>query len=152
MSVPGATLQRLTNLVGGMTVKGRRSLDVSGYSRFLYHVGTNNIGQTTLSLQKNFQSLVQVTRQRCPSALIFISNILPRPIDMDRTLPQVKEINTFLEHWGPLNGIIIINSFRLFSLGHYGARMGLFDDLLHLNSDGIKKLKDRFGQAVTQLR
>ena len=146
--IRGAKLEVVANLIRGWTVRGQRTLDVAQFRSILLHVGTNNVGQSLDRIQDNFRFLVDAAQLRCPGASVYLSSVPPRPIDWFRTGEQVVAINQWLEQWAPPQGARFINSYRLFTFGRTGIAESLYKDGLHLNSDGLKKLEDKFRQML----
>ena len=150
-SISGANLQTMINMVMGFTVKGPLDIDVSQFSRLVFHVGTNNVGQPTADIQNLFLELLQAVRQRCHNPKVFFSCILPRPKDSWNTGGQVRALNRWLRRWARAEGIHTIDAAPLFLHRSGKINLELYrKDKLHLKSAGLAKLTDKFRQVIVR--
>ena len=108
-------------------------MDVSRYRVIIFHVGTNNIGESTYRIKRNFEYLVEAVFPRCPGVQICLSCILPSTLDLQCTGPQVVAINEWLKLWAPSQGIKVINAYRIFAFSRAVVMDSLYRDGLHLN-------------------
>ena len=149
-SVSGANIQTLINLVQGFTVRGPTTEDVSRFPVLVFHVGTNNVGQTNTGKENLFVELLQAVRARCVNPIVYMSCILPRPKDHWRSGPQVRAVNRWLRRWARAEGIQTIDAPPLFLEDSGRVNELLYkDDRLHLNKGGLNKLRDKFRQVLS---
>ena len=149
VSISGANVESMINLVEGFTVKGPTKRDVSLYRCLVFHVGTNNLDDSNGYIQNGFLSLLGAIRAKCTNPQVFISCILPHRDDHRYTWPKIREMNRWLRRWAKSEGIQTIDAAPLF-LDNSGRVLDyLYRDNVHLNSGGLKKLRDKFKQVLS---
>ena len=154
VSVSGANVETITNLVEGYTVMGQVNFDVAPFKYIVIHVGTNNIRkQSNVEIQNNFVYLLRAIRTKCTNPHIFLSCILPRTKDHAFSGPQVRAVNRWLRRWSKDQGIQCIDAAPLFTDDRGRIKDYLYKrDDLHLSKAGLSKLRDKFRQVMTMDR
>ena len=154
VSISGANIETITNLVDGWTVMGQVTFDVSPFKSIVIHVGTNNIRkQSNVDIQNNYIFLLRALRMKCTNPNIFFSCILPRPKDHVYSGPQIRAVNRWLRRWTKGQGIQYIDAAPLFTDDRGRIRDNLYrTDDLHLNKMVLAKLRDKFRQVMTMDR
>ena len=123
--------------------------DAEDMDAIILHVGTNDVGSRTdwVTFEKRYTELINALKRSAPKAIIFLSNVLPRPRD--------QRTNT----WGKYNAIIadlarqprcaFINGCKAFSWPNGKPNRDLFhEDGLHLNQKGTKLLEEVFASRA----
>lgn len=126
-----------------------RITDAEEMDAIILHIGTNDVGARTdwEIFERRYVDLINAMKRAAPRAIIFLSNILPRPRD--------QRINT----WGKYNTIIanlarqprcaFINGCKAFAWPNGKPNRELFhNDGLHLNQKGTKLLEEVFASRT----
>ena len=145
---PGMTTSQLTSKIS----RGCINLN---YDNVLIHIGTNDVNsysaEEILSLFSNLISIVKTQVDKFTK--IYISTILPRPVDFIDTGTKVKSFNVSLEDLCKDRKVKLVKSFRPF-LKNNQPRRELFeikDGGLHLNLDGTRRLRQTFINTVAHM-
>ena len=137
-------------------------LDVSGYTRILIHVGSNDIsnmvdkGQcdslTIFDMKDRYEVLRNSIRRRNSAAVLLFSAILPRVNRYQLFKGYIRGINFAVEKLCAKSrgACIFIPSFNVFML-RGKPREALFSDSdgLHLTGGGVDVLESCFQQALS---
>ena len=147
---PGATVSRLQSKI----LSQKASIEFK-YTILL--IGTNDIS-SSLSVGEIislFENLVTIIRSRSSTKLI-ISGIIPRPCDLqtDPTESRVKSVNKELKELCKRRHIQFLHTFRIFLHKNKPIRsyFAVNDGGLHLNSEGTRRLRLFFINAVSHLK
>lgn len=147
---PGATVSRLQSKI----LSQKASIDFK-YTILL--IGTNDIS-SSLSVGEIislFENLVTIIRSRSSTKLI-ISGIIPRPCDLqtDPTESRVKSVNKELKELCKRRHLQFLHTFRIFLHKNKPIRsyFAVNDGGLHLNSEGTRRLRLFFINAVSHLK
>ena len=147
VAFPGINISRLNNKI----LRGLVDLR-SEY--VILHVGTNDINTLTVSeMCSSYQDLITTVREKFGCKVV-VSSILPRPIDYDVNGDKVKSLNNTLEGLCKERRIQYVRSYKPF-LEFGEPRRDLFavrDGGLHLNSEGLRRLRHVFISAVANLK
>ena len=133
---------------GQLTTKIDNGCFDLNYANILIHVGTNDVNKYTCgeisSLFSNLVSVLKTNTDRNTS--LYISSILPRPVDFTTTGSKVKEINVTLEALCKKRKVSFMRSFRPFLKANHPCRdlYAIKDGGLHLNLDGTRRLRQFF--------
>lgn len=146
----GDTISRLTDRIRFGDV------DVSGFTRILIHVGTNDIsnmteGVTLGEILRRFKTLRSMIRRRNSAAMLLISSLLPRNLQFRKFKSYMYGLNFAIEKWCSKSSgaCVFIPSYRAF-LADGVPRAELFArDGLHLNGAGTDRLEACFQQAFS---
>lgn len=140
----GATITSLTDKVRAGTALVRK------FPVIVILVGTNDIqGGNKEVILKNFDRLIKTIRQIHSSVNLFISAILPRPVDFVITRDLVAEINTNLSTLCAQRKVTFLNTHRIFfKLGLPDSTCFRKRDGLHLNTLGVAKLSNFFSKVI----
>ena len=152
----GDTVGRVTDYIRFQQIK------VSGFSRILIHLGSNDISNllnsgdiATTSLRdmlRRFVALRNSIRRRNSGAVFLFSSIIPRLSEYERFKPYIYGINFALEKWcaKTKGNCIFIPTFRCFlECGRPMAELYSGRDGLHLNGAGTDILEACFQQALS---
>ncbi|XP_053376959.1 uncharacterized protein LOC128547791 [Mercenaria mercenaria] len=137
-SYPGITIGHLTSKI----MKGSINLN---YENIVIHVGTNDVNNfSSGEISSLYSNLITAVKTFTDSSVtIYLSSILPRPVDFSETGPKVKEINLSLEAICKDRKIKFLKSFRPFLKANQPRRelYAIKDGGLHLNLEGTRRLK-----------
>ena len=147
-SFPGMTISQLTSKISN----GCLNLN---YENVIVHVGTNDVNSYSAGeISSLYSNLITILKANVDSSTnVFISSILPRPVDFDSTGSKVKEINVSLEDDCKKRKVKFLKSFRPF-LKVNQLRRELFaikDGGLHLNLEGTRRLRQFFINAIVHM-
>lgn len=145
---PGITISKLTSKLA----KGAVNLN---YDNIIIHVGTNDINSSSAgeisSLYSNLISVVKNFTDQFDT--IYMSSILPRPVDFVSTGAKVKQVNLTLESICKDRKIKFLKSFRPFMKANLPKRelFAIKDGGLHLNLEGTRRLRQFFINTVAHM-
>ena len=147
-SFPGMTIGQLTTKI----TNGCLNLN---YDNVLVHVGTNDVNKYSAGeISSLFSNLISVIKSNIDSSItLYMSSILPRPVDFSVTGLKLKEINVSLETICKERKVKFLKSFRPF-LKFSQARRELFaikDGGLHLNLEGTRRLRQFFITTIAHM-
>jgi lysophospholipase L1-like esterase len=125
ISRPGATVQGLLYYPQSQTTPL-----LVFYQIIVLWIGTNNLRAPWDKTATAYQQLLEHVAWAAPSAQVAIVSILPRPRDLGSSKNWVTHTNAWLRQ-----------ACRRRKL-HFFAASHLFDDGLHLNQTGAKKMSD----------
>ena len=143
---PGINISRLTTKIS----KGWVDLK-SDY--VILHVGTNDI-TGILSVEEilsSYNDLISIVKKN-GSCKILMSAVLPRPIDFEISDDKVKSLNHGLMKLCESRHVRFLKTFKPFL--YYGKpRRELFTvrDGLHLNFEGVRRLREFFVNTIAHL-
>lgn len=146
VAFPGANISRLTSKV-------QRNPHLLERKNTILHVGTNDISSLSeLEILSEFNNLITVI-QSLSETKVFLSGILPRPVDYARTKKKVKEVNRLLKCLCADRRVSFLHTFRPFFKGGEPIRelFAVRDGGLHLNCEGTRRLKLFFVNTVNHL-
>lgn len=151
----GDTLGRLTDRIRFGSVK------VSGYSRILIHVGSNDISNLVRSSEvhymcaqdmlRRYKALRSIIRRRNSGAVLIFSAILPRQKQFHLFKPYIIGMNFAIEKWCAKSrgASVFIPAYKPF-LAHGKPKPELFAcDGLHLTGAGVEVLEGCMQQALS---
>ena len=147
-AVRGARVNTLKNMILN------RDIDLYGYSHIIIHLGTNDI--TLSSVDKiiaDFRELILNIRSFSQYIKIYISSILPWPVDYKSTGGKCKSVNLELCNICRRYSVQFIRSYKRFFLKGCPIR-SLFafrDGGLHLNEAGQFELRKCFQHAINHM-
>jgi ribA/ribD-fused uncharacterized protein len=125
------------------------------YAVILLHVGTNDVERFTLSKsQVALELLIAHVRSIAPQAKIIVSTILPRPKDFRKTQDHVNALNQWMIREIPrlFEGVIVLKSFTSFLHQKQPIQKLFYKDGLHLDTEGVQVLKQRFECVIERVR
>jgi hypothetical protein len=145
---PGATIASLTHLV--QTHKA----SIVPFDAVIYHVVTNDVvGRSVEEIVSLYSNLIAITRKVKPVKII-ISSILPRPVDVHLTKNKLIQINQKLKAYlCPRMKVQFVASYKAFLYKGEPRRelYAIKDGGLHLNMDGVNRLRFCFVRVVNHL-
>ena len=152
----GDTVRRLTDRIRFGEV------EVSGYSRILIHVGSNDLSNmvssghvkrlTVFHMMDRYVALRNSIRRRNSQAVLLISAVLPRVNRFTLFKPYIIGLNFSLEKWcaKTRGACIFIPSYDSFMVrGEPNAALISDKDGLHLDGGGVDVLEGLFQQALS---
>lgn len=120
----------------------------------ILHVGTNDISSSLLEdeIVAMYNDLISVVRSKS-DCKILVSAILPRPIDFDATGNRVKKVNNSLATLCRTRKASFVKSFKPFLKCGVPRReyFAVRDGGLHLNIEGIRRLREFFINTIAHL-
>ncbi len=120
----------------------------------LLHVGTNDITGSLLEdeIVAMYSDLISMVRVKA-ECKVLVSAILPRPIDHDVTGNRLKSINNKLASLCHTRKATFIKSFKPFLKCGVPRReyFAVRDGGLHLNLEGIRRLREFFINTISHL-
>ena len=145
---PGANISRLT-------WKIQKDMSLISKPFTILHVGTNDISQKDLSIEKIislYNNLITFIQENSKTEVI-VSSVLPRPVDLMLTEYKVKETNRRLRSKCLQRRVKFVASYHPFLKGGKPVTelFAVRDGGLHLNFEGIRKLKSIFVNVVSHL-
>lgn len=148
VAVRGARIYSLRNMIKG------RDICLANYSHIIIHLGTNDIVNNSVDkIIADFRELIVTIKSYSSSIKIFISSILPRPVDFSYTGNKCKSVNLELSRMCSKSNLSYIRSFKRFF--HKGIPVrSLFafkDGGLHLNEAGQYELRQCFQHAINHM-
>jgi len=90
VAVRGARINSMKTMIKN------KEINLSLYSHIIIHLGTNDVNSTTDKIIADFRELILLIKSTDSLVKIFISSILPRPVDFNYTGPKCKSINLLL--------------------------------------------------------
>lgn len=146
LAFPGINISRLSNKIQS----GHLVLD----KQFtIIHVGTNDIQSLDAgAIISSYNNLITVIRQFSSTSIV-MSSIIPRPVDHQVTGDKVKLVNNRLKQLCKQRNVKYLHTFKPF-IKHCQSLRELFavrDQGLHLNLEGIKRLRFFFINTVAHL-
>ena len=137
-------------------------LNVSGYTRILIHVGSNDISNmvdrgehrtmTIVDMMMRYKTLRNSIRRRNTKAILLFSSVLPRLNRYQIFMPYISGMNFALEKWCAKTGgtCIYCPTFNPF-ISHGKPKAALFSrkDELHLDGGGVDVLEGLLQQALS---
>lgn len=149
-SFPGATISKLQHLIA--TKKASIS-----YKYTILLIGTNDIPshRSIGEIMSSYENLITFIKTNSNTKII-ISAIIPRPCDMrfDPSERRVKDINRELKILCKRRKLQFLHTYRIF-LSYNRPIRSLFavnDGGLHLNLEGVRKLRQFFVNSVAHLK
>lgn len=149
-SFPGATISKLQQLIA--TKKASIS-----YKYTILLIGTNDVPsrRSIGEIMSFYENLVTFIKSNSNTKLI-ISAIIPRPCDIrqDPSERRVKDMNYELKALCKRRNLQFLHTYRIF-LSHNRPIRSLFavnDGGLHLNLEGVRKLRQFFVNTVAHLK
>ena len=147
LAFPGINISRLSNKIQS----GHLVLD----KQFtIIHHGTNDIQSLdTGAIISSYNNLITVIR-RFSSTCIVMSSIIPRPVVHQVTGDKVKLVNNRLKQFCKQRNVKYLHTFKPFIKKNCQPLRELFavqDQGLHLNLEGIKRLRFFFIHTVAHL-
>lgn len=147
VAFPGINISRLSSKIS----QGMICFDCS---YIIVHVGTNDISGhlTEDEIVALFNELITLIRSKC-CGRILMSSILPRPIDFERNGNKVKNVNNKLAALCKSRNVTFLRSFKPFLKCGFPRRefFAVRDGGLHLNLEGIRRLREFFVNTVAHL-
>lgn len=129
-------------------------INLSNYSYCLIHVGTNDVRDFSVDrIIADFRELFVKFKSLSPHIKLYISSILPRPVDFDLTGFKCANINRQLLSVCSKYNIIFIKSYKRFLVRGRPIR-SLFafkDGGLHLNEAGLYELRRCFQHVISHI-
>ena len=90
VAVRGARINSMKTMIKN------KEINLSLYSHIIIHLGTNHVNSTTDKIIADFKELILLIKSTDSLVKIFISSILPRPVDFNYTGPKCESINLLL--------------------------------------------------------
>jgi lysophospholipase L1-like esterase len=146
LAFPGINISRLTSRI-------RRDPSLVSEKYSIFHVGTNDVHNLSVDeIISDFNNLITVVRG-ISNTKILMSSILPRPVDYSVTGEKVKEVNRRLKLLCAQRHARFLLSFkRFFKFGKPLRELfAVRDGGLHLNSEGIRRLRVCFCNTIAHL-
>ena len=147
---PGVNITKLQHII-------RKSKASINYKYTILLVGTNNIedrSRTVDEIMSYYNDLVTTIRSRS-STKIIVSAIIPRPCDLqkDPYEKRVKDMNKELKLMCKRRNLQFLHTFRIFLHNNKPIRsyFAVNDKGLHLNLEGVRRLRRFFVNTVTHL-
>ena len=127
------------------TMIKNKEINLSLYSHIIIHLGTNDVvNSTTDTIIADFRELILLIKSTDSLVKIFISSILPRPVDFNLyTGSKCKSINLLLCKMCSQYNVHFIRSYKRFSNKALPVRSSyaIKDGGLHLNEAGQYELR-----------
>jgi lysophospholipase L1-like esterase len=144
ISLSGIKLEELLKYLKHQT---NRTIDAKS---ILIHCGTNNIERDEPNeIVRKIKNIIDEIHSKNPSVKILVSSILPRPIDDEKNGHKVKIVNGQLKRKCVEWGAYFLASHKLMlKLGK--PQVKFYRDGLHLNKDGVKRLRQFFSQRLAE--
>jgi lysophospholipase L1-like esterase len=138
VAVRGARINSMKTMIKN------KEINLSLYSHIIIHLGTNDVNSTTDKIIADFRELILLIKSTDSLVKIFISSILPRPVDFNLyTGSKCKSINLLLCKMCSQYNVHFIRSYKRFSNKALPVR-SLYaneDGCLHLNEAGQYELR-----------
>jgi hypothetical protein len=150
VAVRGARINSMKTMIKN------KEINLSLYSHIITHLGTNDIvNSTTDKSIADFRELILLIKSTDSLVNIFISSILPRPVDFNYTGPKCKSINLLLCKicLSSQYNVHFIRSYKRFFNKALPVRSlyAIKDDGLHLNEVGQYELRRCFQHAINHM-
>ena len=119
----------------------------------IVHVGTNDVvAMETGALLSCFNNLISQIRKKSNTAIV-MSALLPRPVDHNSLGDKVKHVNNKLGKLCKDRRVQYLHTFRPFTKARVPLRelYAINDQGLHLNTEGTRRLRQFFINAVAHL-
>ena len=136
------------------TMIKNKEINLSLYSHIIIHLGTNDVvNSTTDKIIADFRELILLIKSTDSLVNIFISSILPRPVDFNYTGPKFKSINLLLCKICSQYNVHFIRSYKRFFNKALPVRSlyAIKDDGLHLSEVGQYELRRCFQHAISHM-
>ena len=127
---------------------------MSLYSHIIIHLGTNDVvNSTTDKIIADFRELILLIKSTDSLVKIFISSILPRPVEINYTGPKCKSINLLLCKICSQYNVHFIRPYKRFKKKALPVRSlhAIKDGGLHLNEAGQYELRRCFQHAINHM-
>lgn len=149
-SFPGATISKLQQFIASK----KASIN---YKYTILLIGTNDIPshRSVGEIMSFYENLVTFIKSNSNTKLI-VSAIIPRPCDLkyDPSERRVKDINLELKSLCKRRKLQFLHTYRIFLSNNRPIRslFAVNDGGLHLNLEGIRKLRHFFINTVAHLK
>jgi lysophospholipase L1-like esterase len=148
VAVMGARINSMKTMIKN------KEINLSLYSHIIIHLGTNDVvNSTTDKIIADFRELILLIKSTDSLVKIFISSILPIPVDFNYTGPKCKSINLLLCKIFSQYNVHFIRSYKRFFNKALLVRSlyAIKDDGLHLNGAGQYELHICFQHAINHM-
>ena len=141
---PGITINRLAGKIDS------REVSLSKFEYIIVHVGTNDLGsRSDDEIKASYNNLITFLLSKT-SAQLFMSAILPRPVDYEDSGRRVININKGLRELCIKRRVSFIHTYRPFIREGLPKRelFAIQDGGLHLNLEGSRILRLFFWAVI----
>jgi lysophospholipase L1-like esterase len=148
VAVRGARINSMKTMIKN------KEINLSLYSHIIIHLGTNDIvNSTTDKIIADESSCILLIKSTDSLVNIFISSILPRPVDFNYTGPKCKSINLLICKICSQYNVHFIPSYKIFFNKAIPVRSlyAINDGGLHLNEAGQYELRRCFQHAINHM-
>ena len=140
--------------INSMKTMIKKEINLSLCPHIIIHLCINDIvNSTTEKIIADFRELILLLKSTDSLVKIFISSILPRPVDFNYTGPKCKSINLLLCKIFSQYNVHFIRSYKRFFNRALLVRSlyAIKDDGLHLNGAGQYELHICFQHAINHM-
>ena len=145
----GLRIEELSGLFENNQIPAIHTKDI-----IVTHIGTNNVrGDSDEDLLTRTKALIRMIKDRAPTALLALSQIIPRPCDWEITETPVKDYNMACDELRIPMNIKTIPTYKAMQFGRNIIMEYYSDwDHLHPSTDGDEALRQYLSNKIARLR